>query len=514
MESLRQSFNPKAIAAARELLARRRARNAFAAFVARVTDLKPARHHKRLIAALNEIADGKLRRLMVFMPPGHAKSTYASVLFPPWHLIRHPQAAVLAASHSQELADSFGRRARAVVGHEGFAGVSGTKLANDNRAASRWQTDSGGVYFGIGVGGAITGRRADLAIIDDPIKGRAEADSALVRDRTWEWYRADLRTRLKPGGALVLIQTRWHEDDLAGRILPQEYSGESGSVVARDGETWQVISLPALAEQDDPLGRAPGEALWPEWFDAATLEQERVSQGPRNWSALYQQRPAPEEGDYFRSEWLQWYQEPPTHLAIYGASDYAVTAGGGDYTVHGVIGVDALDNLYVLDWWRAQTDSLVWVETLCDLIRKWRPIEWVEEKGPIAKGLGALIDKRQHERAAYCVRHGFASSADKPTRAQAIRGRMAQGKVHFPRKAPWVADLVNELMTFPVGVHDDQVDVMSLFGVMLSRMHKGKKMRRPSDQNMQRQPTVSEIFDEHFRSTARPRGRDRLDSWS
>ncbi len=246
----------------------------------------------------------------------------------------------------------------------------------------------------------VTGRRADLAVIDDPIKGRKDADSITVRENLWDWYRADFHNRLKPGAAIILIQTRWHEDDLAGRILPEDYNGHTGWIVGREGERWFVVNLPALAEADDALGRAVGEALWAEWFSRDMLDVEKVVQGPRNWAALYQQRPAPEEGNYFRKDWWRWYETPPPldTLRIIGASDYAVTADAGDLTVHGVAGVDPDDNLFVLDWWRDQTASDVWIETLLDLMGSWKPVEWAEEKGQIEKSVGPFIDARMRER--------------------------------------------------------------------------------------------------------------------
>jgi predicted phage terminase large subunit-like protein len=410
------------------------------------------------------------------MPPGHAKSTYASVLFPAWYLSRTPAASVIACSHTQQLAERFGRQVRNIVAGPACGSAFGCALAPDSQSAGRWATLAGGDYLAVGTGGSITGHRADLALIDDPIKGREQADSKLLRDKVWEWYRADLRTRLKPGAGIVLIQTRWHEDDLAGRILGGAIDPSSGAVRAVDGEAWHVLSLPALAEEDDPLGRAPGEALWPDMFDAGLLKREREIQGPRNWSALYQQRPVPDSGDYFKRDWLRWFEPDRTDartLALYGASDYAVTAGGGDYTVHGVIGVDAEDNIYVLDWWRGRTDSLTWVDALCDLIERWGPREWGEEKGQIARSLGPFIDKRQRERGAYCARVGLAPVGDKAARAQAIRGRMAQGKVLLPKGVDWAGRLVDELLLFPAGAFDDQVDVLGLFGRMLSRMGRG-----------------------------------------
>lgn len=445
-----------------------KARRHLGDFAERMLGLTPARHHAFVNDKLEAVERGEILRLMLFEPPGHAKSTYASHLFPGWYLGRNPKRSVIVASHTALLAARFGRKCRNLFGllEWPFEDVT---LASDSKAADQWETVQGGEYFAAGVGGAIAGRRADLGVIDDPIKGRKDADSITVRENLWEWYRADFHNRLKPNAAIILIQTRWHEDDLAGRILPEDYAGRTGWVVGRDGERWFVVNLPALAEANDPLDRALGEALWPEWYSRESLLVEQVVQGPRNWAALYQQRPAPEEGNYFKKDWWRWYETAPPRetLRILGASDYAVTEDDGDYTVHGVAGLDPDDNLYILDWWRDQTASDVWVETLLDLMLRWQPVEWAEEKGQIEKGVGPFIVQRMHDRQIYCHREQYPSAADKPTRAQAFRARMAFGKVYWPKGAPWVDDVYRVLMTFPTGAVDDDVDVCGLFGRML-----------------------------------------------
>lgn len=420
---------------------------------------EPAAHHRLIIEGLEDVAAGRVDRLALFLPPGSAKSTYASVLFPPWYLAGASSKAIIAASHTAELAERWGRRVRNLIDQN--TATLGVSVSDDNRAAGRWETDSGGEYYAAGVGGAITGRRADLAIIDDPIRSREDADSEAIRDAQWEWYKFDLMTRLKPGAGVVLIQTRWHEDDLAGRLLADE------------GDRWRVISLPMEAEAHDALGRKPGEPLWPEWYnDQMRADAKRDA---RLWSALYQQRPAPEEGDYFRAEWFKPVNTLPdtAMLAIYGASDYAVTSNGGDYTVHGVVGVDAESRLYLLDLWRGQTDSAVWVEKLCDLVKRWQPIGWAEEQGQIKAGVGPFLEQRLRDRGAYVAREQFPTRGDKAVRAQSIRGRAALRGIYYHREASWWPDLRSELLSFPAGKHDDQVDMLGLIGQLLDKMHSG-----------------------------------------
>ena len=394
------------------------------------------------------------------MPPGSAKSTYASVLFPPW-LLANTSANVLAASHTTELADKWGRRVRNLIAEHSL--TLGIDLAPDNQAAGRWALTNGTEYYAAGVGTGIAGFRARLGLIDDPIRSRQDADSELIRDRIWDWYINDFRTRLVPGAAEILIQTRWHEDDLAGRAL--------------NHSKWHVISLPAIAEPGDQLGRAVGDPLWADgdYGYGDQLRELQRSTPARTWSALYQQRPAPEEGDYFKDDWLRPYETAPSRetMRVYGGSDYAVTADGGDYTVHAVVGIDPDGRMYLLDLWRRQAASDVWVEAFCDLVAKWKPIGWAEEQGQIKSGVGPFLERRMRERKAYVAREQFPTRGDKAVRAQSIRGRMALEGLYVPKQATWYADFRSELLSFPAGKHDDQVDAIGLVGQLLDKMIKG-----------------------------------------
>jgi predicted phage terminase large subunit-like protein len=451
--------------AAQLLLERRKIRTDFTTWC-RQCGFEPAKHHQLLIRKLEAVANGTIDRLAIFMPPGSAKSTYSSVLFPPWYFARHPDHSVIAASHTAELAEKWGRRVRNLINDN--QPLLGVGLAASSQAAGRWETNSGGEYFAAGVGGSIAGWRGDLIVIDDPVRSREDADSPTLRDKTWDWFRSDVYPRLKPNGRIALIQTRWHEDDLAGRILEEMKTG---------GDMWDVISLPAMAEENDPLGRIPGAALWPDWENLAELERKRRAIGPRDWNALFQQRPAPEQGDYFKAEWLKPCPLYPDKrwLRIYGGSDYAVTEGGGDYTVHVVVGMDYADKLYLLEVWREQAASDRWVEAFCDLVKRWSPMGWAEEQGQIRSGIGPYLDRRQRERKAYVFRETFPTRGDKSVRAQSIRGRMALEGLHVDEHAPWFADFRAELLSFPAGAHDDQVDALGLVGQLLDIMITGEK---------------------------------------
>jgi predicted phage terminase large subunit-like protein len=445
-----------------------------------VRSVEPARHHQLVNKQLEAIERGDIKRLMLHMPPGHGKSIYSSVLFTSWYHGRHPDQHIIQASNTEALATSFGRKARNLIGVPEWP-FDGVGVADDSKSAGSWTTNHGGEHYCVGVGGTVTGRRAHGCIVDDPVAGREAADSELQRQSLWEWFLSDLRTRLLPDAWMILVGTRWHELDLFGRLLPVDYAGESGPVACRDGEVWHVLNLPALAEKSDPLGRQPGEALWPEFYTAEKLEAERIAQGPRNWNALYMGRPAPEEGDYFQRDWIRYYDNPPPRntMRIYAASDFAVTDKGGDYTVIGICGKDPDDNIYILDWWRGQTASDVWIESALDLMERWEPSEWATEAGQIAKSIGPFLDMRQRARRIYTWRKEYTSSVDKQQRAQAFRASMASGMVYFPKQAHWVPALVSELLRFPTGRHDDQVDVLSLFGRILDRMASGSRPRAP-----------------------------------
>lgn len=400
------------------------------------------------------------------MPPGSAKSTYTSILFPPWLLMQSAWN-ILAASHTTELAEKWGRRIRNLIAEHALN--LRIALAADSKSAGRWALTNGVEYYAAGVGTGIAGFRARLGLIDDPIRSRQDADSELIRDRIWDWYINDFRTRLVPGAAEILIQTRWHEDDLAGRALQHKQ--------------WRVIELPALAiDKDDPLGRDVGEPLWDDddYGYGSQLVELSTSTPARTWSALYQQRPAPEEGNFFKQDWLRPYEKAPARetLAVYGASDYAVTDAGGDYTVHVVVGIDPESRMYLLDLWRGQKQGDVWIDALCDLVLKWKPFDWAEEQGQIKSAIGPFLEQRMRTRKAYVSRQQFTTKGGKIVRAQSIRGRMALDGLYVPIARSWYPDLRSELLAFPAGNHDDQVDALGLVGLLLDNMIAGQKPKK------------------------------------
>ena len=405
-----------------------------------------AQHHAQIAAKLEAVERGEIDRLMIFMPPRHGKSELASKRFPAWCLGRDPSRQIIAASYNSDLANDFGRNVRNIVAEPEFGQVfPGVGLASDSQAANRMNTNYGGAYVAAGVGTAVTGRGAHIALIDDPFKDREEADSERRRNTVWDWYRSTLYTRLMPSGAIVLIQTRWHEDDLAGRLLEHE-AGQ-----------WDVLELPAVNDA--------GEALWPEWYDKAALDRIKATIGPREWSALYQQKPQPDDGTFFQREWFQTWGKLPA-LRYYGTSDYAVTDGGGDYTVHRIWGIASNGDVYRVDGYRAQDTSDKWIEAKLDLVAKYKPLCWFGEGGVIQKAIEPMLRRRMRERNVHCRIEWMPSVADKPTRARSFQAMAATQRVFFEPGAD-----IAEFLVFPAGKHDDDVDTASLIGRAIDQAH-------------------------------------------
>lgn len=323
----------------------------------------------------------------------------------------------------------------------------------------------------MGVGGRIAGRRADLGLIDDPVGSREDAYSKIVRDATWEWYQYDFRTRLTPNASVVLIQTRWHEEDLAGRLL------------ATEGDEWEVISLPMLAGNNDPIGRKPGELLWPDYFTEKMLGD--AQKDKTVFSALYQQNPTPEDGDFFRKEWIEAnaYDRddlpPKDELVFYVASDHAVSlAQSADFTCLIPVAVDTQGVIWVLpDIFWSKCDTQETVNAMIAMMKRRNPRVWWAEKGHISKSIGPFLHKQMREDKVFSYVEEVTPARDKQTRAQSIRGRLQCGMVRFPKFAHWYHDALSQMLSFPVGKHDDFVDALAHLGMGLDKMVKGVSPR-------------------------------------
>lgn len=495
--------------AAREVLRRRRARESLVAYSqaieipgAPISDdpnewlFKPietavARHHVVTMEAIERCIRTDYGRLIILEPPGSAKSTYGSVVGPTWAMGKFPGLRVLMTSYAGTPIIRHSKRARQIVGSALYQSIWPERptLVGDSRAADEWELSNGSGMFAAGLMGGITSSRCDLGIVDDPVAGREEADSETMQRKTRNAYDDDFLTRLKPKASIILIQTRWNENDLAGGILPADYAGESGPILCRDGQVWEVLCIPAKAERaDDPLGRKIGEYLWPEWFGS---KHWAIYEGKgRTWSALYQQRPTPDTGGQFERGWVNWYDEDelPARLRYYGASDYAVTEqeddNDPDFTEHGVAGLDRDSNLWFVDWWSGQKTTDVTIGAKLDLVRQYKTLAWYGEAGVIEKAIGPQTTKMMRDRAkagkaAWTTNEYLPSGADKIAKFASFRGMAAAGAIYLPRK-PWAYALVDQLCAFPGGRYDDKVDVCGLFGRAIDKLAEaGKEPDKP-----------------------------------
>lgn len=466
--------------AASVLLDRRQCRRDLEAFAARVPvpgsplaeaeenaripliETTQAKHHKLILREMQRCMQTPHGRLMIMAPPGSAKSTYASVVAPSWYLGTTPDRRVILASYGDDLARRHGRRTRQLLRSPEATGILQCTLEADSRAADEFGLTNGSEYIACGIMGGVTGNRAHGIVIDDPIKGRQEADSQTIRDRTFEAYQDDLLTRLIPGGWIVVINTRWHEDDPCGRLLPSNWAGESGNILCKDGNTWRVLCLQAECQtKSDPLERPIGEMLWPEWFDTKHWQQFRLNR--RTWSSLYQQRPAPDEGILFRKADMVVYDRQPEPLMIIGATDGAATPDNGAWTEHGIAGVATDGSIYLLDWWRGQTGPEVWIEQQLDMIIRWKPLAWFGEMGPLRRAIEGRLKQRMIDRKAMCRMEWLPHIGDKPTKAQSIVATAGMGRLWWPRAA-WVSELQRQCLVFPAGSPDDGVDTLGMLG--------------------------------------------------
>ena len=401
-----------------------------------------AAHHQLIVERLEALERGEIPRLMIFLPPRHGKSLLASQIFPAWYLGHHPDREIISATYGQDFSDHFGRRVRTMVNNPLHQALFPEfRVANDVASMRQFNTTAGGSYYAVGRGGAITGRGADLLLIDDPLKGPEEARSEVTRRALYDWYSSVAYTRLQPGAAVVLISTRWHEDDLAGRLLRQ-----SG------GEGWDVLSLPAIAEKDESFRRA-GEALWPERFPLPKLEQMRRDVGAAVWAGLYQQRPSAAEGGIFKREWWGSYRERPHFKPVVQSWDTAYKTGSeNDFSVCTTWGV-AENGYYLLSCWRDRLEFPALVRQVVLLHSEYSPaVILVEDK---ASGQ-SLIQELKYQ-TALPIRP-VRVDRDKLARSQAVTPLIEAGKVFLPESAPWLADFLDELAAFPTGVHDDVVD--------------------------------------------------------
>lgn len=447
------NFLPSRQEAAKELLRRDEAKQSLLAFTEYTThNWKAGKIHKIICEQLERVERKEIDRLMLLCPPQHGKSQITSRRYPAYLLGCDPRRDVIAASATAELADGFGRDVRNCVASPEYQNVfPGTELADDSQAKGRWNTKQGGAYIAVGIGAQLYGK-GGMGLIDDPFGSWADAQSALQRDKVWEWYQGTFYNRIRPGEPIIAIQHRMHEEDLVGRLLEKQKQG---------GDKWEVVELPATI--DDPP--------WIERYDSAALLRIKANTDPRQWSALYMQNPTPDEGTYFKREWFKFYKEPPKIAHHYMSSDFAVTEGGGDFTEIATHAVDANDDLYLaVDAWYGQTSSDVWIDQVCNQIIARKPFAFFGESGSIRRSIEPFLIKRMRERKAFCRVEWVASIADKPTRARALQSRAAMGKVYLP-DTDYGHRLLAQFLAFPAGKFDDAVDMASLMALVIDQAH-------------------------------------------
>ncbi len=446
----------------------------------------------RLEKFSDDVARGLSPRLMLLMPPRHGKSELASINFPAWHLGRHTDHEFIACSYNLSLAMKFSRRVKQIVEDSSYAGVFPTmKLDPNNQSTEEWGIEGArGGYVAAGIGGPITGKGAHCLVIDDPVKNAEEADSAEGREKVWEWYLSTAYTRLAPGGGVLIIQTWWHDDDLAGRIQQLMATNQGDE----DIDQFEVVKYPAIAISDEYLDpatlqivyepkenasllRSKGEALHPARYDLRKLSkvraQNRKSDGTdgRWWNALYQQNPVPDDGTYFTKEQFRRGPLPPLKRCnVLIAWDFAISEKKqNDYTVGTVLLQDDDDMLHVAEVVRFRSgDAFFIVESILGLSSRWAAPTQVMgfEDGQIYRSIKTLLFKRMREKKMYPSTEVLKPITDKLARARSIQGRMQQGMVSFNESAEWYETVRGEMLRFPAGVHDDCVDSLAWAAIL------------------------------------------------
>ena len=431
-------------------------------------------HHKRMARAFEKVASGKIKRLIINMPPRHTKSEFASYLLPAWFLGKYPNKKVIQTSHTAELAVGFGRKVRNLVDSEAYKDIfPGVGLQVDSKAAGRWATNKGGDYFAIGVGGAVTGKGADILIIDDP---HSEQEATLaetnpeIYDKTYEWYTSGPRQRLQPGGSIVVVMTRWAKRDLTGQIIKNS--------IQRSGEDWELIEFPAILPSNNPL--------WPEFWPVEELEVLKNELPNSKWMAQYQQNPTSDNSAIVKREWWQiWEKEDPpmcdfmlmswdTAFEKTQRADYSACTTWGVFYKAGPDG-SRQANIILLNAFRARLEFPELKREAIQQYRDWEPDSVIIEK----KASGAPLIYEMRAMGIPVQEFTPSRGNDKISRLNSVSDLFASGLVWIP-STRWAEEVVDEVASFPAGEHDDYVDSTSL---ALMRFRKGGYVRTPSDED-------------------------------
>lgn len=467
------------------------------------TKYEETAHGRLLCQVFEKVATGKLKRVAVSIPPQHGKTTVLGEYGPAWFAGRFPDKHIMYGTYNQDRANEVGGSVREALLSQNHSYVfTGYALRKAGKAVDYMVSEAGGKIAFVGVGGSGTGKPADIFIVDDPLKSEEEANSNSRRDTVWGWFNKVAFTRLHENSAVIVLHTRWHEDDLIGRLCDPEHP-ERNKRYKGVADKWLYIDLPAvvtdtrqakilgldLTVPDDPdvveqFGKQPMSALWPGRKGLKFLAEAK-NMDPLGFNALYMGRPAPDDGAFFKAAHLVEYDrgELPEKLRIYAASDHAVgTKQRNDPSVIGCVGVDENDDIWVLPdlvMDRIEPDEAV--EVMLNMMRLHRPTLWWIEAENISRSFGPFLKKRMLEERVYCSLDPQVPSKDKATRARSIQARMAMGKVRFPKFAPWWPEARKQLLTFPSGAHDDFVDFMSWIGLGLLKETSAPAARKPAN---------------------------------
>jgi predicted phage terminase large subunit-like protein len=478
-------------AAQREIYKRELCRRHLLPFVQRYEpDYLAGWVHKRiceeLMQFLEDVVAGKSPRLMITMPPRHGKSMLASQYFPAWALGNYPHLEFINTSYAQSLQMDFSRKIQELVKTPDFQLLFGSLgVTKKNEAVERWSLydfdkdkRTGGGVLAAGVGGPITGRGAHVFLIDDPVKNREEAESQVIRETAKSWYSSTAYTRLAPGAGILVIQTRWHDDDLSGWLLEAMREAEKEMIESEDGEwpedadRWRCVDFPAIATSDEKY-RLKGDPLHPDRYDLKALRKIKRTLAPRDWAALYQQNPQVEEGAYFQKKHIRYYKGvvDEASLDIFCAGDLAISKKDqADWSVFIVAGLAEDGQIYMLEEYRGRWGSNDIINKIFEIHKRYKPKYFGLEKGQISLTLDDFFLYRQAEEGNYDlhIEELPPGKQDKELRARSIQGLMEHGKVLWPEGALWVDDFINELLRFPTGVKDDRVDAVAWIGKMIA----------------------------------------------
>jgi predicted phage terminase large subunit-like protein len=422
-------------------------------------------HHKKINDAFNRLSRGEIKRLIINMPPRHTKSEFASYLLPAWMIGKNPQLKIIQATHTADLAVDFGRKTKNLVDQENYKELFDTRLMEDSQAAGKWKTEQGGEYFAAGVGGAITGRGADLLIIDDPHKEQDIKKDSKSFDKAWNWYTSGPRQRLQPDGKIVCVMTRWSTKDLTGQMIKAQ--GEEGS------DEWEVIRLPAILPSNTPV--------WPEYWKLEELEKTKASIPVTNWNAQYQQEPTAEEGAIIKRDWWRnWeHKDPPEIKYKIQSYDTAFTKKDtSDYSAITTWGVfeteDSGDNVILLSAFKDRYEFPELRRTAHEEYLWWRPDMVLIE----AKASGIPLTHELRQMGIPVVNFTPSRGNDKHVRVNSVSPLFESGKVWAPMHEHFAQEVVEECASFPFGDYDDYVDSMTQ---ALMRIRQGGLIRHPED---------------------------------